>query len=299
MDRRSFLLGTATAASAAVAGCSALPGSGGGGDDAGGLGRVGDWLAFGTHPYDVRGDYSVRISHVGRMREQRSALPEGVLASRLEGVVPRDSGLEEGDVEMDVDVFATGEPMPSLYGVTLGEFEREPVVEALSAAGLRRLEDDGEFAILRRDGGEEAWLLVDDGAVVWVRAATSTRGAPAVILETFRGERAGLLEAVDPVAAVADRLPDGFSTRLATDDPDGAPPLDEPELPGLDARGSTTLFDGDTLRGTDVYHFTSADRAAAADVDGEYEVVEERTDLQVVATDQDDQFVEVTLERQS
>lgn len=289
MHRRTLLAGTGATAASLLAGCAALPGTGGGGGS-NDWDRIADWLAFGTHPTETRGDFSVDGS---RPAAELAADADAAEAS-LEDAVPRGSGLEPADVEIDLDVFSTGEPMPSLYSVTLGAFDRGPVVDAFREHGLRRTGDDGEFVVLLREEGEEAWLLVSDGVVVWVPYATSTRGAPDVIRATARGERENLLEAGEPVASLLERLQPGIGFRFETADPDPEVSWDEPAFPGLTARGSaSTLLDRGWRRRV-VYRFVDTGAAADADVAAEWEGIERDPAIEDLELTRDGRFVEVS-----
>lgn len=295
MNRRAFLGGTGSVAAGLLAGCSGILESGGDGGSR--WDPIADWVAYTTDPYETRGDISLRAVAPTRVHEIESDLPPGTKASVLDSVGPSDTGIEPGDIETETSVWPTGEDFGGLYSVTLGDFSQEAVVDHLTDAGVDTIDSDGDYRILHKEFAEDAWYVVGDGEVVWIPDGTHARDRIDPILATARGERESVLEAIDPVGAVLDRLPEGFTLRLSTDDPEGEAPLNEPRFQGLQASGSASaLGDGGTFEVTNTYYFVDPEYASEADVEEAFATIDSLPRSEDLTVRQDGRFVDVTFD---
>lgn len=256
MNRRRFLGGVAGAATVATAGCSLLGSESSGAS--GGLAPADEWFLTGDEQSATGGTFSASLTYPERLQRETTAVSQAAIDARLDSTIPPDSGLAMESIEVTAVVFPAADVGPRMYNVTLGEFDREAVVESLQAAGLSDEGTAGGFRLLLRTGPEEKWFAVDDGRVITAPHVQGRydrpREALVSVIDTGNGDRPRALDRWDAPAEIAGRLPDGGEMTLRYQESADESGYEVGSVRGADARGTSWALEDERVVFTTIYH---------------------------------------------
>lgn len=264
MERRNFLVGTASLGATAIAGCSVLSGDSDGGIPEP-LSNVGDWLVAPEESGGQLERHSADAVALSELFDKADRLSGSYVAALHDRYQPQGVDLERDALEHSVFV----DPGAGLdfHNVTIGSFDGAEVAGMLEDSGYSSAGARGDYELFTV---LDDWAAVADDRLLWSHFGRSGLEEAERTVDAVRSTRSGedpaLFDVEGPHRTVAERLPDGDFASVGLAEPDEDRVGIPGDFEGVVAYGeSRGIANEDSGTATAVIEFEDEDAAGSAD----------------------------------